>query len=375
MAGKGMRGMSEPSDFDELVLSLIDGSFEVPRWTSFLDALRRQLRADYTSFVFRPPGIAPNTVVHLYSGRRSPPHVQQLYRDSFYARDPLPYHTMAEGRVYDFDELLDPGQPEAEAYIRAVMAPSGMNAMRMVRVEGGGVNAWLIATRTQGDFTRRDGKLIERLAPYLRRVLRTFVALEHERTSARLSGDAIHRLNYGWIALDGRARVLDTDTQGALTLERSTLLRRDAHGHLVSVSRQRTREILAAVKTLSQQPDARPRAMVLSRDPWLDMLLVRAHRDVGPETVVPAVIAYVHGDRAPSADRCEQLAQLFDLLPSEARLALALSRGMSLAEAAEDLGLTVGSARTYSKRIYAKTGARGLTDLVRFIHRSVLAIA
>jgi DNA-binding CsgD family transcriptional regulator len=362
-------------DIDDLLLALIDGAFESPRWKSFLDILRRHIRADYASLVFRPPGLSPNTMVHLYSGRRSPPHVQRLYLDSFYARDPLPYHTMLEGRLYTFEELLKPGQPDAEAYIREVMMPSAMNAMRMIRLAAGKVNVWLVATRAAGDFGRRDDALILRLAPYLRSVLRSFVTLEHSRTNALLSANAIQRLNYGWIALDGSARVLDADPQGRLVLERSSLLKQDSQGRLISSSRQQTRELLASVKALSQAPDARPRAVVLSREPWLDMLLVRAHRDVGSETVAPAVVAYVHGDSTPSTDRCEQLAQLFDLLPSEARLALALSRGMSLAEAAAELGLTLESARTYSKRIFAKTGARGQTDLVRFIHRSVLGIA
>jgi DNA-binding CsgD family transcriptional regulator len=366
--------MSKSVDIDELLLTLIDGAFETPRWTSFLDGLRHRIRADYSSLVFRPPGMSPNTVVHLYSGRRSPPHVQQLYREAFYARDPLPYHTMAEGRLYDFEELLKPGHPDTEAYVRAVMAPSGMNAMRMIRLEASGVSVWLIATRTAGDFGRSDEALILRLAPYLRSVLRSVVALDQQRTNARLSGAAINRLNYGWIALDGTGRVLDTDTQGRLVLERSTLLRKDSRGRLVSSSRQRTRELISTIREIAQSPDARPRAMVLSREPWLDMLLVRANRDMGSETAVPAVIAYVHGDSTPSVDRCEQLAQLFDLLPSEARLALALGRGMSLADAAADLGLTIESVRTYSKRIYAKTGARGQADLVRFIHRSVLGI-
>jgi DNA-binding CsgD family transcriptional regulator len=86
-------------------------------------------------------------------------------------------------------------------------------------------------------------------------------------------------------------------------------------------------------------------------------------------------VAYVHSDPGSSADRCEQLGQLFDLTPRQASLALALSRGMSITEAAAELGLSVESARTYSKRIYAKTGARGQADLVRFVHRSVLTIA
>ena len=115
--------------------------------------------------------------------------------------------------------------------------------------------------------------------------------------------------------------------------------------------------------------------MVLSRDPWLDMLLVPASRNSISAKSVPAVVAYVHSDSSLSADRCEQLAQLFDLLPSEARLALALGRGMSIAEAAKELNLTVGSARTYTKKIYAKMGARGHPDLVRFVQRSVLQIA
>lgn len=367
--------MSKAANVDDLLLALIDGACESPRWSSFLDGLRRHIAADYASLVFRPPGMAANTLVHLYSGRRSPPQVQKLYRDSFYERDPLPYHTMVEGRLYRYDELLKPGNPDAEAYIRAVMKPSGMNAMRMLRVEAGGISVWLIATRSAGDFGSRDETLLRRLIPYLRSVLRSFVDLEHQRTSAQLSGDAIHRLNYGWIALDAGARVLDTDPQGRLVLERSTLLRKDSQHRLISSSRQRTRELVNAVRELAQSSDARPRAMVLSREPWLDMLLVRANRDAVSATAAPAVVAYVHGDSAPSANRCDQLAQLFDLLPSEARLALALSRGMSLADAADDLGLTIESARTYSKRIYAKTGARGQADLVRFINRSVIGIA
>ena len=70
-----------------------------------------------------------------------------------------------------------------------------------------------------------------------------------------------------------------------------------------------------------------------------------------------------------------QIAQLFGLRPSEARLALALSRGLSIADAAHALGLTLETARNYSKKIYAKTGTRGQSDLVRLILTSVLALA
>ena len=70
-----------------------------------------------------------------------------------------------------------------------------------------------------------------------------------------------------------------------------------------------------------------------------------------------------------------QLVDLFGLLPSEARLAWLLAQATSIADAAEALGITVETARNYSKKIYAKTGAKGHADLVRIVLTSVLAIS
>lgn len=368
--------VDSPKLSSELLLALLDGAFDAPPWRRFLDDLRECAGADYASLIFRPPGLSPNTVWHLYSGACSPPKVQRLYRDGFYLQDPLPYHDMLEGRVYDFAELLPPGNPAGEAYVREVMAPSGMNAMRMMRVvEPGGASGWLTITRRKGTFTRAANSLLSELAPYLRSVLRSFLALEHERTNAVLAEEAIRRLDFGWIALDITARVLETDPQVEGILERSQALRIGSDGRLLTSSARQSREIAATIKALAQQEQGRSRAIVLSRDPWLEVILVPADRTAHSAKSVPAVIAYVHGDSVLSADRCEQLAQMFGLLPSESRLALALARGMNIVEAAGHLGLTQQTARTYSKKIYAKMGARGQADLVRFIHRSVLRIA
>jgi DNA-binding CsgD family transcriptional regulator len=86
-------------------------------------------------------------------------------------------------------------------------------------------------------------------------------------------------------------------------------------------------------------------------------------------------IVYLSGDRSSQADRCEQLVELFGLLPSEARLAWEIAQGIPIAEAAANLNLTVETARNYSKKIYAKMGARRQAELVRIILSSVLAIA
>ena len=104
-------------------------------------------------------------------------------------------------------------------------------------------------------------------------------------------------------------------------------------------------------------------------------MFVTAIPDRQPSEASPAVaMLYLSGDRWSRDDRCEQLIDLFGFLPSEARLAWAMAQGRSIAEAAHDLGLTTETARNYSKKIYAKTGAGGQADLVRIIFTSVLAI-
>ena len=378
---------------DGLLEPLIAGVTETPPWRRFVDALRARLGADYTSLTFRPfaRGTAPagsddddppSRVMHIASGRESPPIVARFYRESLHAEDPMPYHDLVEGRVYALPELLRVGEPAHEAYRARLLEPSGMNLMRMMRVaEPSGVSAWLTVTREAEDFGRAEDALLAGLAVYLRPALTAFVALERERTAARVAGEAIRRLNFAWLTLDGEGRVLDTDAQGADLLAQARIIRRGRDGRLGAASREVARAIAEAVAALASahvdgnSRQERPRAIVLSREPWLDMLLVPASPAPGTARPAHAMIAYVHADSWSTADRCDQLAQLFDLLPSEARLALALARGMSIAEAGGDLGITVESARTYSKRIYAKTGARGQADLVRFVHRSVLGIA
>lgn len=360
----------------ELLTQILEGAFESPLWAGFLDGLKRKTAADYTSLIFRPPGRPLNAVVHLYAGDPSPPMVERLYHEDLYQTDPLPYHQLAEGRPYALQELLRFDDPAHIHFYRNVVVPSGMAAMRMMRVqEASGVNAWLTIARHETDFGPADSQLLSAIGPALRGALRNFVALEQERFNAQIAGEAIRRMHFGWFSLDAAGRVLESDALGADILSLSSILRRGANGRLSARPAELDRALTAAIRELAADPRSRARAITLSRDPWLDMLLVPTHSQPISAKPEPAVIAYVHGDSSPSADRCEQLAQLFALTPSEARLALALSRGMTIAEAASEFGLTLETARNYSKKIYSKTGARGQPDLVRFVMRSVLAIA
>jgi len=363
---------SEP----DLLAALYDGPFEQPLWSTFLDLLRARFRANYAGLIFRPPDHPANMMIELFSGERARPELHQLYEAEMYKQDPVPYFHLREGRVYALSELFDLDNPSHSAFYHGLLVPSGMTWARTVRItEATGVSAWLSVGREKPDFTASDGAFLSALAPHVRRALRSYVAIEREKFRANVTGDAIQRLNFGWISLDGAGRIVEASPPADRLLQHGTAIRRGRYGRLVAVSPTSDRELSAAIKACASNPAGRPRALHLSRDPWIDILLVPVQNRSASAAPTPVAIAYIQGDNRSAADRHEQIAELFGLLPSEARLALALSRGLSITEAAADLGLTAETARNYSKKIYAKTGARGQADLIRFILASVLALA
>ena len=174
--------------------------------------------------------------------------------------------------------------------------------------------------------------------------------------------------------MDAKGRIVATSAAADTLLQHGSGLRRTAGDRLIAQDIMVDRRLTAAIRAVGEGAAGRPRAINISTDPWVDLLIVPGGAEAA-NTSGAAMIAYIQGDSLSLDDRHEQIAELFGLLPSEARFALLLSRGLSIAEAGAKLGLTIETARNYSKKIYAKTGARGQADLVRFILTSVLSLA
>nr|WP_025161193.1 hypothetical protein [Sphingobium sp. HDIP04] len=355
-----------------LLAALHEGMFEQPLWHGFLEKLRARTGAAYAGLAFRP--IDEERIVELHAGPAGPLHPDRLFNDK-QAHDPLPYRRMREARVYTLDELIEPKDAALQSYRREWLDPLRITAFRSVRVaEASGMDAWLSCAGGR-EVGPAVGALLTALVPHLRIALRSFVAFEREKFRSSVTSEAFGRLNSGWLTLDARCRIVDMTAHLEPLFQRSSVLRRGRYDRLMPASPAVDRELTALVKRFAQDAEARPKAINLSRDPMIDML-VRPIQDRSPSVQSPPVaIAYISGDRWSQADRCGQLVDLFGLLPSEARLAWAIAQGMSIGEAADDLGLTVETARNYSKKIYAKTGARGQAELVRNILTSVLALA
>lgn len=358
-------------DDSGLLASLHDGMFQQPLWHDFLARLRGRLQAPYVNLTFHPP--QETTLVELQEGAIKSLNLHPIFGVGV-GDEAVVHRPMREGRVYALGELIEPGETALGAWRDEELLPLGIEDLRTVRVmEASGVNAWLSCAGRH--LPSSATSLLTALAPHLRIAMRNFVALERERSRSTMASDAIGRLNFGWLTLDAQCRIVDMTAHVEQLFQRSSLLRRGRYDRLTPASPDLDRELTGLAKRFAQDADARPRAINLSRDPWMDMLVAPFRGGATAAGGKPVAILYLSGDRSSQADRCEQLVDLFGLLPSEARLAWEIAQGIPIAEAAANLNLTVETARNYSKKIYAKMGARGQAELVRIILSSVLAIA
>ena len=309
------------ADETDLLLPLHEGVHEPRPWTTFLTRLRQRLRADEARLIISAGLEERETDIVI-------PGIASRRDDRSWRRGLRP------GRAYVIEE-------------------EGLFG-RIVRVdEPGGATAWLATRRKERDFTAADGALLARLAAHLAIALRTRRALDQGRAENMLSQEALTRAGVGWVGFDGEGRVLSMSRNAVAVL--------GAHWAGSGVG-----SVAASLKGDAAQA-------VRVRDDSSAWILLVPYRGE-PETSWPRLTTIglvATSRRGDEPARAAVLAALFGLPPSEARLASAIASGASLSEAADQLGLTIETARNYSKRLFAKTRTHGQLDLLRLIGNSV----
>ena len=360
-------------DDDSLLQALYEGMFEAPLWKGFLSKLLAKTGSASVKLLFQPSDA--DRIIALSAGIPVALDGFPLPDGSLLNEDALPFRAMRPNRVYALEELLDLADGKAMIASPVSSARAPKSHMRLIRVtEPGGLDLWLLCSGRH-NIGSSTSALLNALAPHLQIALRSYAALEKERFRSSVTGQAFDRLKIGWLSLDASCHIIDATDNLDQLFQWGGVLRRGRYDRLVPASPAIDRELTALMKSFAVNGDARPQAFNLSKDPWVEMLVTPHQSPNFSGSRTPVAIVYISGDRRSQADRCDQLVDLFGLLPSEARLAWMLAQATSIAEAADALGLTVETARNYSKKIYAKTGARGHAELVRIILTSVLAIS
>lgn len=357
------------SDETDLLLPLVRGIADSAQFSEFLERLRRRSDAEYVSIIMKQ-GDGPHAQISdFHAGRDLRAAAREVDPFEMHALERLHYDQLRPGRVYSVGEFVD-HDPVFRAERMEKMRRLGIADERVVRLpQIEDTSAWLIMARAQ-PCTGADSALLSSLAPYVEAALRSYVTLEAHRIRASVSSQGMARSATAWMALDREARLLAIDPRLNTWLRANLGYTPRTGERLRDLGVHAERELSAAAILFASDNPPSPRAAVLHEHPRLEALLTATS-----DMPVPSMLALCRLPNARTAQSVERLARLFDLPLREAELAIALNEGQSIAEAAKAMGLTVETARNYSKRLYAKLGVRGQPELVRLVCDSVAVMA
>lgn len=361
-------------DETELLLPLFAGMNEGPRFATFLNRVRARTQADYVGLFLRPGDVTKHEVTEFHAGRDLRAEARALDGDRLDRQDWFPLDRLRPERVYAASELGDVDADYAAVRAR-YNAALGIADERFLRLAlEGGMSAWMLLARSR-PCSAADSALLASLAPYVALALRAFLRDERRRMEAEMSGAALARSGIGWLLLDREARLVAADPTLAAYLETlpGFALREGTRLSLLDIAVERHLSDAAALS--AQAADVPARAIVLCADPEIHALLLPCRSPPVAASSLPVLQIFCSLPRATEASQKDVLAQLSGLARREAELALHLSAGQSLAEAAQHMGLTLETARNYSKRIYAQLNLRGQGELVRYVLQSGVRLA
>jgi DNA-binding CsgD family transcriptional regulator len=366
------------------LLRLIDGAYEAAQnaapWRAYLETLNQTMGGAATFLmrhdlrhrgdVCESVGMDPDGVdlYNRYYGTIDPwaigPQTASLFAGPVVTGQQLsPRSVLCRGEYYnDFASRFD-----RTRLVTMALAPGpayyGIAILRRER---------------DAEFEEAEVRFLSWLAPHLRRALRLHdcLAAAAEERSALLDG--LDALPCAVVIVDGAARAILTNRAGAeLQIERDGIgVRR---GVLSAASAGATRRLAQLVAHAAGNPRIDRVAggtMVLqgSGSPQpLHVLVAPVRRAGGLESAHQRARAFVFISD-PSRHRLPSeylLQQYYGLTPSEAEVAARIGAGRSLADIANERGITIETVRWYNKQVLAKTGCSNRAQLVSQLTRGL----
>ena len=316
-------------------------------WRDVLSQLSEHIKANRAGLIVETDG-APLVI-------STDQNLEEHLGQSLAENDKSNWTRLRTGRVY--------GQIDLPAALPLPNSP-----LRLLRVTWQRTrSAWLFALRHGDDFRAIDSAALSAIALHLPTALELWQRHSRDRISGELAQVQASRFGLGWILFDAQGRVQALDQAAETLIEDTSGLRVAPQGGLISSDPEVERRLSEAFGEVGSSNQS------VHLFEGLDLTLTPLPFDEAYSLNHPTAVVLGIIRQAPSTPlQADLVAQLFDIPKSEARLACALAEGASLGEAAEQLGLTIETARNYSKKIYARTGLRSQTDLVRVLLNSSL---
>jgi DNA-binding CsgD family transcriptional regulator len=349
----------------DLLLALQEGAVGEAGWGDVLSRLAAMTGASFAALAFRS---AASGAMPAITAARPSGVVAGMDATALAA---MLSDRVRPERIYTESDLAEIANAEERSLFEQTVIRLGTPSIRVMRVVIPDVASIVLGIFGKGSFDAADSAVLRRLFPYLQNAARIAVRLARDRARARTTADLARSANFGWFMLDRSGVVIESSAAGK-ALPRGIRILSGLQGDRLAFAERAAESTLAEIlQHFAIEADGPVRAVRIGHDPPLHLRIAPVLPGLRAQRAV--ALATLHGEARVLPGAVDLLVDLFGLLPSEARLAVAIADGHSLADSADLLELTIETARNYSKRIFAKTGTQGQPDLVRLVFANGLA--
>jgi len=180
---------------------------------------------------------------------------------------------------------------------------------------------------------------------------------------------ALRWLRVGIAVVDSQRRLLSANAAAAETLAQAMHFRLDG-GHVVGTHHAATRALVTLL-TASEGDTAVPSVALVCANGCRGSTLEIAAVATDSMLIGRSFVLMFNQPRRAHTASAQALQSLYRLTTSEAQLATQLAGGSALAEAAQDLGIRIATARTHLHHALRKTATRRQAELVGLIASSL----
>lgn len=367
--------------YDHIVGCIQDGALDNDRLSDAVEELRRLFAANYATLILRIPGV-DNVALMLVAGEVE--GSGKLTHFTYYHTD-SPFSHMPADKVFSIEDVMTTAEWEANPYYAGYSKHNDVYHIMGADIstqEAGVLRFRITRGHNQPAFSPEDKALCNRLLPYLRRSLHVHNLLGRSESLGSLYAEAINRLSVATLILDETGCVLQLNDVARSMLNEADGIKlvgtrleasypsdnrelhkliRDALEVQINGDGAVTREALSIARPSGEVS----LGVVIEAVPTLEWAEGKGR---------PTVIMYIRDSVGRSQVDNRVAKELFNFTPAETALALELANGLSLEEAAENLGIMRNTARAHLRAIFSKTGVRRQAELVRVMLNSVVSL-
>jgi DNA-binding CsgD family transcriptional regulator len=365
-------------DLDRLVGQIYDAVVEPGRWPRVLELLSDFLEGAATKLTFQNV----RTLRSEANSVRMPPEADRTYAQYYYKTNVfLPrVAKLPAGTLIPVWNLLPKKVYQRSEYYNDFCRPGDMcHPIGVVLVNDADMRGVFTCGRakTAGEFEPEHLDRLRRIAPHLVRAATMRLRLSRSELAKNPYSEALDRLAQAILIVAASGDILFANRAAESLLAQGDGLRTEKSALRASLPEEsiKLRRLIAAA---AERSDALGGVMALVRPaprrPLSVLVAPLMRQTMWSATDRPAAIVFVADPENATEAAENHLRDLYRLTPAEAAVTKAITRGEGLQTVADELHISLSTARTHLQHVFEKTDTRRQAELVRVVVASRLQV-